>query len=249
MPHLHITQSGQGTGTPLLLLHGWGFDSQIWSSLLPELERHYLIYLVDLPGFGKTSCLSWPDFSKQLLDYLPPAFNIAGWSMGGLIATRLTIENPERITRLINIASSPCFVNNPDTAWPGIQAQNLQLFYTNLLSTPEKTHQDFINLQLGSRTQTNPITHAQITSDGLKQGLDILMHWDLREQLKHLTVPTHYLFGRLDSIVPAKTMAAMQTLYPKFEYYLFPRAAHAPFLSHPEIFLDYIKNTTYTPHK
>jgi pimeloyl-[acyl-carrier protein] methyl ester esterase len=240
MPRLHINQSGQGT--PLLLLHGWGFDSQIWSSLLPELEKHFLIYLVDLPGFGKTSCLSWPDFTKQLLDYLPPTFTIAGWSMGGLIATRLALENPERVTRLINIASSPRFVIDMDidTNWPGIQAQNLQMFYNNLLSNPEETHQAFIKLQLGSHTQVNTTTPAYMTPDGLEQGLEILMDWDLREQLTHLTVPTHYLFGRLDSIVPAKTMTAMQVIYPEFEYYLFPRAAHAPFLSHPKIFLDYL---------
>ena len=239
MQKLHISQSGQGT--PLLLLHGWGFDSQIWSSILPELEKHYLVYLVDLPGFGQTPCLSWLEFTTQLLDYLPHKFSITGWSMGGLIATRLTVENPERVTHLINIASSPRFVMDTDTAWPGVPTQNLQLFYNNLLSEPEKTHQNFIKLQLGSRTQVNTPIPAYVTPEGLKQGLEILMEWDLRKQIKNLNLPTHYLFGRLDTIVPAKTMATMQVLYPEFNYYLFPRAAHAPFLSHSEMFLDYLK--------
>ena len=75
------------------------------------------------------------------------------------------------------------------------------------------------------------------------------MDWDLREQLSNLTVPTHYLFGRLDSIVPAKTMTAMQTMYPEFAYYLFPRAAHVPFLSHPKIFLDYLNVFLTEPHE
>ncbi len=246
MSHVHINQSGQGT--PLLLLHGWGFDSKIWSPLLPKLEQKFLVYCVDLPGFGKTPALSWSEFTNQLLDYLPPTFSIAGWSMGGLIATRLALENPTRITRLINIASSPCFILDSNTTWPGVQAQNLQLFYNNLLSSPEKTHQDFINLQLGMHTETQVnTTPTQITPDGLKQGLEILIKWDLREQLNHITVPTHYLFGRLDSNVPAKTMIAMQAIYPEFEYHLFPRAAHAPFLSHPEVFIDYLNYFMSSP--
>ena len=105
---LNITVHGRGKA--LVLLHGWGFDSQIWHSIQPELSNRYQLYLVDLPGFGLSPSVDWENFKSILLKQLPAHFAIAGWSMGGLFATRLAIEAPCRVSHLLNIASSPCFI-------------------------------------------------------------------------------------------------------------------------------------------
>ncbi len=47
---IHITK--YGNKHPLVFFHGWGFDSQVWLSLVPLLEDKYELILVDLPGFG-----------------------------------------------------------------------------------------------------------------------------------------------------------------------------------------------------
>ena len=47
-PYVSIT----GSGPALVLLHGWGLHGGIWQTLLPQLEKHYTVHNVDLPGFG-----------------------------------------------------------------------------------------------------------------------------------------------------------------------------------------------------
>ncbi len=36
----------------LVLLHGWGVNSLIWNRVLPNLEKHFELTLIDLPGYG-----------------------------------------------------------------------------------------------------------------------------------------------------------------------------------------------------
>ncbi len=235
MSPLHITQTG--TGPPLLLLHGWGFDQQVWSLLLPKLSKNYTVYRVDLPGFGETPCMSWDEFTKALLPQLPEKVALLGWSMGGLFATRLALEYPLRVSHIIHLSSSPYFVEQKN--WPGITDEQLHAFYESLKLDPQKTHRDFIALQVPKHTPLPPLPQINNIA-GLKAGLDILKTWDFRELIHQLELPTAYLFGRLDRIVPARTMTCMQATYPYFHYELIKKAGHAPFLSHPDDCVNFL---------
>lgn len=220
-----------GQGKPLVFFHGWGFDAEIWLPLLPSLSNYHL-YLVDLPGFGLTSSMPWETFKTTLLKKLPPTFTLIGWSMGGLLATKLALEEPKRVQRLINISSTPYFIQ--DNNWPGIDINTLKQFYQELLINPQQTLQNFISLQLqGQSVHLNQTPSLQ----GLGTGLEWLMTYDLRQDVSFISQPVSYMFGRLDAIVPYSTMATMKKCYPKFEYIQFTKAAHAPFLSHPREFI------------
>jgi pimeloyl-[acyl-carrier protein] methyl ester esterase len=230
-PHVLV----YGQGRPLVLFHGWGFDVHIWTELLPYLVDQYKVYLVDLPGFGLTPNMSFDAFKVKLLDELPLNFGLIGWSMGGLFATKLALEAPERVTHLVNISSSPYFIR--EAGWPGIDGQVFNAFYQALSTHPKETLERFIRLQCPG--QSLPQTHS-FSSSGLATGLTVLMNCDLRQNMKQLKVPAYYLFGHLDAIVPRRTMVTMQKMYPDFNYRLFEAASHAPFLSHPNQFKHYL---------
>ncbi|WP_298625982.1 alpha/beta fold hydrolase [uncultured Legionella sp.] len=230
---IHLTS--YGSGIPLVFFHGWGFDGQIWQSLVPYFIDSYQVFLVDLPGFGLTPMQEWNDFKENLLASLPEQFIVAGWSMGGLFATRLAIEEQNRIIKLINIASSPRFIS--DTEWPGVPREVFVAFYENLVRDISKTLQEFIQLQVNKKTLQLP-AFSMPSKEGLDSGLRILDDWDLRRDLAELKIPTCFMFGRLDPITPVKTMNFMQSVYPDFKYVLFSKAAHMPFLSHTELFVD-----------
>ncbi|AMQ27760.1 TPA: alpha/beta fold hydrolase [Legionella pneumophila] len=230
--NIHLDKYGQGM--PLVLFHGWGFDSQIWQPIIPCLKPKYQIILVDLPGFGLTPMMDWESFKKNLLNQLPDKFALAGWSMGGLYATRLAIEEPARVQYLINITSSPRFIS--DINWPGVAEEVFVNFYNNLSKDINKTLKEFISLQLNKMKFDFKIGNPP-SPEGLAFGLEILGTWDFREQLKQISIPTVYLFGRLDPITPVKTMTIMEKNYPNFKYVLFNRAAHMPFLSHTDLFI------------
>lgn len=229
-----------GSGKPLVLFHGWGFDGAIWKPLLPSLERNYRVILVDLPGFGMSSLIDWQAFKLELLARLPEQFALAGWSLGGLYATRLAIEAPNRVEKLFNIASTPKFIKT--TAWPGVEPRVFQTFYTNLARNQARTLAQFVKLQLQEPGNEIVIaSNAEPDEEGLRAGLDVLLNWDLTRDLCRVSMPVHYLFGRLDAIIPHRTMNAMQDKYSNFNYTLFNKSAHVPFLSEQEEFLSLLE--------
>lgn len=225
----------QGKGPALVFLHGWGFDHTIWFNLAETFEKKYTLYLVDLPGFGLSSLMNWEEFKSELLKHLPEQFALIGWSMGGLYASRLATEIAEKVTHLINVASSPRFIKEDN--WPGVDGNVFNGFLKNLTSNPQQTMSEFVSLQLKNQPY-NYATQFLPEVDSLKTGLAILADWDLRESMRHFKKPTSYLFGRLDAITPRTTMATMQKLYPFFNYVMFPKAAHMPFLSDEKDFIN-----------
>ncbi|WP_419421093.1 alpha/beta fold hydrolase [Legionella sp. D16C41] len=242
MTKLNINKIGNNDKT-LVFLHGWGFNQLIWKSLLPKLMEQFSIYLIDLPGFGQSSLMNWEKFKAELLNHLPKQVALVGWSLGGLFATRLAIEEPKRISHLINVASSPYFIK--DTYWPGINQQTLAQFYTNLSQNPEKTTAEFIALQLQNFSLNTFDIKSEVFSsskEALANGLNILANWDLRPSLNQLISQTCYMFGRLDAIVPRHLLPRMQELYPQFNYILFPKAAHMPFITHQADFIDKLRS-------
>ncbi|STX28926.1 biotin operon repressor and biotin [Legionella beliardensis] len=236
---LKVNQIGKGN-RPLVLLHGWGFNQKIWQSLIPLLTNNFTLYLVDLPGFGQSTMMSWSLFKEQLLSKLPEKFAVLGWSLGGLFATKLAIEEHERVSHLLNVTTSPYFVQ--DTEWPGITPQTLEQFFINLSQNPKQTTEEFIALQLQNfSSSVANLGEFSSNLEALTNGLTILASWDLRPCLPGLKSPTCFMFGRLDAIVPRHLLPRMQELYPQFNYILFPKAAHMPFISHQQDFIKEVE--------
>lgn len=225
---LHITTHGHGK--PLVLWHGWGYDQTVWLKLLPRLTPHYCVYLVDLPGFGLSDPMTWDVFKDSFLAQMPPTFAIVGWSMGGLFATKLAIEAPLRVTHVLNVASTPCFIQDDD--WPGVERSVFQTFCDDFLKHPEKQLAQFTVLP-----QSLPVSGTI----GLQAGLNALLTWDLRPELSALTVPICYLFGQLDTIISRHILPVIHARYPHVQCVLFRRAGHAPFLSHPTEYLSLLE--------
>ncbi len=231
-----------GEGVPLVLFHGWGSDSQVWHTILEEITPFFEVFLVDLPGFGQTSQLDWHDFKNSLVAGLPSQFSVAGWSLGGLYATRLAIELPRRVTKLLNIASSPKFTEDMD--WPGIPKNQMAQFSENLKADPLSTRAEFIEMQT-RRSHPQDTDHSSYAGsmDGLALGLRTLSQWNLLDKLNGICCKTAYLFGGLDPIVPHKTMKALQNKFPQFQYQMFKRSGHMPFMECPELFVSWIKES------
>jgi len=224
-----------GTGYPLVLFHGWGFDQLIWETLTQQIAGRFTVYVVDLPGFGQSPVMTWNRFKTQILKQLPDRFALAGWSLGGLYATRLALESSPRVSHLINIASSPRFIKTDN--WPGVEQRVLDTFFNELQRDPGGVRTRFIELQSQRQAPQTPACFLP-SVEGLKAGLDVLANWDLRDKLHQLDIPVCYMFGRFDAITPRTTLTTMKILYPQFDYVLFPKASHMPFMSHQDAFIS-----------
>ncbi|CAM2836815.1 Biotin biosynthesis protein BioH [Legionella steigerwaltii] len=237
---MNIKIHSYGKGFPLVFFHGWGFDSHVWLPLVPKLSMDYQLILIDLPGFGHSPIMDWNVFKQFLVNQLPNQFALIGWSMGGLYATRLAVEEPNRVEYLINVTSSPRFLHR--NLWPGVSQEVFKKFYKKLLEEPSATLKEFMELNgLAINDRLQHLPDKLPSPEGLELGLKTLETWDLREELKQFGKPACFMFGRLDPIVPIKTMNSMQVNYPEFNYILFKRAAHMPFLSHVDLFIEEIR--------
>ena len=72
----------------------------------------------------------------------------------------------------------------------------------------------------------------------LNGGLEILKTADLRQALIPLTMPFLRLYGRLDGLVPRKIVPQLDALWPASRSLVIDKAAHAPFISHPQAFCE-----------
>ncbi len=105
--HLHYTR--QGSGPPLLLLHGNGEDGGYFVHQTEYFSRHYTVYALDTRGHGQSPRGAGPftmaRFAQDLLDFMDEQklerAHLLGFSDGGNIALTFALLHPERVDRLV----------------------------------------------------------------------------------------------------------------------------------------------------
>ncbi|MBO1519628.1 pimeloyl-ACP methyl ester esterase BioH [Oceanisphaera pacifica] len=251
---VYVERRGQGPN--LVLLHGWGMNSAVWDGLAMRLENDASLYLVDLPGFGQSDALppdaTLSDWVQAILEVVPHQATWLGWSLGGLLATQAALLAPNRVSQLITLASSPCFVAN-DT-WPGIKPQVLANFEQQLLADHQAVVNRFLALQaMGSEHAREDIRQLKASlaakpapsPTALAAGLALLGEVDQRAQLCELRMPLLRLYGRLDGLVPHQVIVRVEALLPEDVQYrhshIEAKASHAAFISHPDATAERIK--------
>ncbi|MGM0481928.1 MAG: pimeloyl-ACP methyl ester esterase BioH [Pseudomonadota bacterium] len=237
-----IWQHSVGAGEDVVVLHGWGMNANVWQPLMAKLGADKRVTAIDLPGFGESNDELFSDdlhqVSKALLAVLPRRFHLLGWSLGGLVATDMALQAPDRVATLATVASSPCFVEQPQ--WPGIKPGVLQQFQRQLSKDFKQTVERFLAVQaMGSPHAKEQIKQVRqwvfskpmANADSLRNGLTLLQDTDLRARLADLTMPFCRFYGRLDSLVPAATIPLVNDLVPASDAILYPQCAHMPFVS------------------
>jgi pimeloyl-ACP methyl ester carboxylesterase len=101
-----------GRGHPLVLVHGWGFDTRMWDDQFEALAKRFKVIRYDVRGFGKSALptigkeYSHAKDLKALLNQLGiEKTYLIGLSMGGNITLDFTLEYPE-VTKALILADS-----------------------------------------------------------------------------------------------------------------------------------------------
>jgi pimeloyl-ACP methyl ester carboxylesterase len=124
---IRIRYVEQGTGEPIVLLHGMGGTLETWttSGILQDLARDHRVIAFDLRGHGKSSRPHDPkQYGREmgldvvrLLDTLGIArAHIVGYSLGGMITSQLLTLHPERFATATLIAGGGRFDWSADAA-------------------------------------------------------------------------------------------------------------------------------------
>jgi pimeloyl-[acyl-carrier protein] methyl ester esterase len=231
----------QGRGPSIALIHGWAMHGGLFAPLVERLRERWTLHVVDLPGHGHARgserALDPAMLAPELVDAVPDAVWL-GWSLGGQFALHAALDAPERVRGLVMVASSPRFVQDAD--WPhGVRPSLFRDFGEALSKDFRGTLEGFLALEaLGSASAQTELRdlRAQAFARGepapaaLLRGLELLDGVDLRPRLQALAVPSLWISGRRDRLVPAAAMPAAAALAPDAESLVIHDAGHAPFL-------------------
>jgi pimeloyl-ACP methyl ester carboxylesterase len=210
----------EGSGSPLLLLHGWGDTFDIWNELAPLLSPHFQLVMVELPGFGQSplpgdgqpyfqACVAPLEQLRVLLGFQDWA--VLSYSLGTRIGEAYLQQHPSSISRSIFLcplylpagvggrlrAFMMCSLLGVDRLWPHfgdwlISGRRLR-FLIRILAFNGRQH-PFIS-----------DWHREITSQSPQ-----VLKMSLREASRVSSAPfnlppgptIHYIWGKNDRIVP-----------------------------------------------
>lgn len=249
---LKYEEYGDSTKPSLVLLHGWGLCGKVFNPILDNLSENYHVIIQDLPGYGcnyNIPANHTIGILKSLEETLPQCCTIIGWSLGGMIAQKYCISNPNRVNALITISSSPKFISDVESNWSGTDPVLLENLASKLTDKNyDSVIEKFLTLQaMGSPTVKNDIKKIkELLHDSptaryyeLRYGLKLLADLDLRGYISRIECPSLHLYGKKDRLVPAM----YSNCWPKKDdtyCYTFEKSSHAPFISEPEHFLEIV---------
>ncbi|HKY44924.1 MAG TPA: alpha/beta fold hydrolase, partial [Pyrinomonadaceae bacterium] len=111
---LRYAYKGDRSGTPVILLHGYGDSWFSYSRILPLLDKKYRVYIPDQRGHGDSDRpvggYALQQFAGDVVAFMN-AMNVkeaavVGHSMGSFIAQHVAAMAPERVSRLVLIGSA-----------------------------------------------------------------------------------------------------------------------------------------------
>ena len=133
MPHLQrgdarLYYEDSGSGTPILLTHGFGASTGMWRGQVEAFQNRYRLISWDMRGHGQTTCpeeLSHfsqaltDDDMAALLDHLEiDQAVIAGHSLGGFMSLSFNVAHPDRVKALVLQGCGPGYRRDePRLAW------------------------------------------------------------------------------------------------------------------------------------
>ena len=206
------------------------------------------MYVVDLPGHGRSRDCGLPldphACAAAIARITPPAFWL-GWSLGGTIALTAALELPRQVRGLAMLCATPKFVR--DAGWPhGADGPLVHQLASDLETDYHATIERFLALEaMGSadprgelrRLRELVFTHGEPDLRVLQEGIRILETSDRRAGLPDLRVPSAWISGRRDRLVPPQAMqwSASQC---GGSYTEIQQAGHAPFFGHADAVAD-----------
>ncbi len=226
---MHFYCAGR-RGTPVILIHGLGSSAETWAAVVPMLSKEFLVYALDLPGFGRTPLA--PEgtnisthvlYLERFLDALGyPRVTLVGNSLGGWIATRFAVEHPERVERLYLLNSA------------GLRRENLHSPYAEDRIAANRSLEKMLGYSL---PVPKFVLDALVRNSQTPAYAGFIRGYDPREELDtvlaHVQVPTTIIWGERDNLLPLICAHDFHRGIANSELVLLPRVGHMPQIQNP----------------
>jgi len=204
-----------GRGETLILIHGLADDHRAWRRTLPDLMLHHRVVLYDLRGHGETTAGRGNGTLRQLGTDLVALMDsigvdradIAGFSLGGTVAMRVAIDHPERIRRLVLVATSSR-VGKAAAEWYRQRADMVERRDPQLSETLDRDTAD-VYAESPSELEAGLLIRRQSTTDPQGYGnaciaMAALNGAALDPELGRISAPTLIVASELDRHCPPR---------------------------------------------
>lgn len=242
---VRIHYQEKGTGTPLVLLHGFTSSTYSWKDVFEPLSKKFRVIAVDLKGFGFSGKPDG-DYSRRaqaivvahLLDSLKiEKAWLCGSSMGGHVALNLALQNPQRVNGLILIDSGGVDVPGSGSLAPGyLLLPVVGRVLTALSLTSDKLVRQGLEKSFYDRSKVTDERVAYYyrplkTRGGQLAALRARTQADdfpVEQDLNKIDAPVLIIWGAQDALIPLAAGIKMNKLIRNSEFHIFDSCGHLP---------------------
>lgn len=243
-----------GEGVPLVLLHGFAGNKDHWLRFVSHLPDSLRVVAFDLPGHGESAffervtygvptLVADIDTATRLLGL--GRFHLAGNSLGGLVATRLALDHPERVATLVLL--DPAGVVPPE---PAPLFESLVRGENPLIPATPAGYDSLTTLAFNDPPDLPWPAEAVIARDYAARAPINRKIWRdvnarpeiVTDELPGLAVPVLLLFGSDDRIIDPSSAEVWRDRVPRIEVVLLPGVGHAPMLEVPRTAARYVSD-------
>ncbi|MGY0391466.1 alpha/beta fold hydrolase [Bizionia sp. KMM 8389] len=213
-----VFYTDQGQGTPIVLLHGFLENSNMWKNITPLLSETHRVISIDLLGHGNSECLGYihnmelmANVVHKVLHTLQISKSIfIGHSMGGYVALAFAEKYPSQVLKLClanstSKADSPERKQNRDRAIQAVKKNHeifVRLAVTNLFTIKNQAVLKDEILQVRKEALKTPLQGIIATLEGMKVRPDRTL------VLKNASFPKLFLIGQKDAVMPYKKLVS-----------------------------------------
>ena len=211
-----------GTGKPVVFIHGWPLNHEMWEYQLAELPKHGLRCIAyDRRGFGKSD-RPWGDYDydtladdlKAVLEQLDLRnVTLVGFSMGGgEIARYIGKYGTERVGKVVLMSAVTPFMLNTADNTDGVPKENFDDMVEKINEDRPAFMANFGKQFYGSTFLSRPVSQqmldwnqAHCLMSSAKATVDCVRSFsetDFRNDVIKIDVPTLIIHGSADKTVP-----------------------------------------------
>lgn len=232
--NININYIQYGSGSDVVLLHGWGQNIAMMKPIGDRLQKNYRITILDFPGFGESeepkTALTVYDYCEILEELLKklkvkkPV--IMGHSFGGRIAIIYASRN--EVEKVV-LFGSPCIRKEVK---PSLKLRMLK----SLKKIPGINKlEGFAKNHIGSRDYKN-------ASEIMKKILVNVVNEDLSECAKKINVPTLLIWGDRDTEAPVEDAKELEKIIPDAGLIVLPNSTHYAYLENLPQVINILNN-------
>lgn len=229
---------------PLVLVHGVGSEGRAWNGVIERLSDAFRILSFDQRGHGRSSRVKGryeiDDFAGDVLalaDHVGfTRFDLAGFSLGGLVAQRIALSTPQRVCRLVLLST---VAGRTDDERNRVAAR-----LTALQSGERGSHYDasLSRWLTEDFQQRNPALVAQLRERNAQNDPDcyaaayrVLAETDFGDALCSLRMPTLIATGEDDVGSNPRMAAFMHSRIPGSRLEILPALRHSILIEAPDL--------------